>query len=131
MTGRVEDLEPDLAEPDLAALGQLDRRHRRRDLEWRPQRLRVGQPLAIERVDRDVGAGVGGHRGVVADVIPVAMGRDDELERPAALGQLVRDPGERRDRRVDRDGLAARSSAMSWTFVAIGPTVRVRIRIDP
>ena len=38
--GRVEDAQADLAEPDLAALGQLDRRHGRRDLERRAERLR-------------------------------------------------------------------------------------------
>ena len=50
--------------------------------------------------------GVIGHGLVVADVIPVAVGRDDELERPVARGQLVRDPGERRRRGVDGDRLA-------------------------
>ena len=37
--GRVQDPEPDLAEPDQPALGQLDGRHRRHDLERRPDRL--------------------------------------------------------------------------------------------
>ena len=63
----------DLAEPDLAALGELDRRHRRRDLERRPQRLRVGEPVRVERVDGDRGAGVRRHLGVGADVVPVAV----------------------------------------------------------
>ena len=73
VAGRVEDAQADLAEADDAALGQLDGRDRRRDVERRPQRLRVGQPLAVERVDGDVGAGVRGDRGVVADVVPVAV----------------------------------------------------------
>ena len=58
-------------------------------------------------MDGDLRAGVGRHGGVVADVIPMAVGRDDQLERPVARRELVGDPGERRDRRVDRDRLAA------------------------
>ena len=76
------------------------------DLERRPHRLRVGQSLAVERMDRDLRAGVFGDRGVVADVIPVPVGRDDELERPVAGGQLIGDPGQRRRRGVDRDRFA-------------------------
>ena len=38
---RVEDAQPDLAEPDDATLGQLDGGHGRRDVERRGQRLRV------------------------------------------------------------------------------------------
>jgi hypothetical protein len=57
-------------------------------------------------MNRDIRPGRGGNRGVVADVIPVAVRRDDELQRPGAGGQLVGDPGERRRRRVDRDRLS-------------------------
>ena len=38
--GRVEDAQPDRPEPDRAALGQLDGRHRRRDLEGRERAAR-------------------------------------------------------------------------------------------
>ena len=96
----------EVAEADDAAFGQVHGRHRRHDLERRPQRLRVGQPLAIEGVDGDVGAGVLRDRRVVADVVPVAVRGHDELEGPVAGGELVGDPGERRRRRVDGDGLA-------------------------
>ena len=67
----------------------------------------MDQPLAVEGVDGDLGAGVLGHGGVVADVVPVAVGRHDQLERPAPCGELGADPGQRRDRRVDRDRLPA------------------------
>ena len=60
----------------------------------------------VERMDRDVRAGVLGDGGVVADVVPVAVRRHDELERPVARGQLVGDPGEARGRGVDGDRLA-------------------------
>ena len=56
-------------------------------------------------MDRDVRAGVRGDRGVVADVVPVAVRGHDQLEGPAALGQLAGDPGQRRGRGVDGDGL--------------------------
>jgi hypothetical protein len=91
---------------DRAALGELDGRHRWRDLERGKKRLWVLEPVAIERMDRDVRAGRGGNRGVIADVIPMAVRRDDELQRPVAGGQLVGDPGKRRRRRVDRDRLS-------------------------
>ena len=64
------------------------------------------EPVPVGRMDGDVGSGVGGDGGVVADVVPVAVGRHDQLERPASLGQLAGDPVERRDGRVDRDRLA-------------------------
>ena len=105
MAGGVEDAQPDLAEPDDATLGELDRRDRRRDLERSEERLRPLQPLTIEGMDRDVRAGVRRDRRVVTDVVPVAVGRHDELEGPAALGQLALDPGQRRRRGVDRDRL--------------------------
>ena len=90
----------------MAALGQRDGRDRRRDVERRVERLRIGQALAVEGMDGDLRAGVFGDRGVVTDVVPVAVGRDDELEGPVARGQLVGDPGEGRDRGVDGDRLA-------------------------
>jgi len=40
----------------------------------------AAQPFTIEGMDRDVCAGVRGDRGVVADVVPVAMRGHDELE---------------------------------------------------
>jgi len=46
-----------------------------------------------------------GDRRVVTDVIPVAVGRDDELERPTPVPEFVGDPGEARRRRIDRDRL--------------------------
>ncbi len=117
MARGVEDIQPDRAEPDLAALGELDCRHRGRDLERRPHRLRVGEAVRVERMDGDPGAGVGGDRSVVADVIPMAVGRDDELERPLAGRELIGDPGQARDRGVDRDRL---------TCPGIGEDVHVR-----
>ena len=106
---RVEDLEPDRPEPDLAALGELHRRERGHDLErWREQRRRRLEVVAVVRMDRDVGAGVFGNRRVVADVIPVTVGADDQLERPAAFRERIGDPGEGRRRGVDGDRLARR-----------------------
>ena len=102
----MEDAQPDLAEAHLATLGEVHRGDGRHDVERGPQRLRVAQPIGVERMDRDVGAGVRGDRGVVADVVPVPVGADDELQRPVAGGQLVGDPGQRRRRGVDGDGLA-------------------------
>ena len=108
---RVEDAQPDLPEPDLAALGELDGGHGRRDLERRVQRLRVRQPVRVERVDRDRGAGVLGDRGVRARVVPVPVRAHDELEGPVPLRERIRDPGQARDRGVDRDRLARRRVA--------------------
>ncbi len=107
--GRVEHLQADLAETDLAALRQLDGRHRGHDLERRrDHRARRLEVVAIGGVDRDLRTGVLGHGRVVPDVVPVAMGADDELEGPAALLEGAGDPGERRRRGVDGDGLARR-----------------------
>ena len=105
VTWRVEHAQPDLPEPNLAALSQLDSWHRRRNLERRPDRLGIRQPVPVERMDGDRRARVLRDRRVVADVIPVAVGRHDELERPRSRRQLVRDPGETRRRGVDRDRL--------------------------
>ena len=93
---RVQDLEVDGAEGDAPAFRQLDGRHAGHDGERRVERLRVLQAVAVEGVDGDRRAGRRGDRGVVADVVPVAMGRDDELERPAARGQPLGDPGRAR-----------------------------------
>src|SRR4249920_947785 len=62
--------------------------------------------MPIERMDGDLRTRVLNDRGVVADVVPVTMRGDDELQRPVARCQLVGDPGERRDRGVDGDRLA-------------------------
>ena len=43
--------------------------------------------------------------GVVADVVPMAVGAHDEAQVPALVGQLLRHPAHRRRGRVDRDGL--------------------------
>ena len=43
---------------------------------------------------------------VLARVVPVAVRRDDEGQPPAARLELAGDPGQARDRRVDRDRLA-------------------------
>jgi hypothetical protein len=102
----MQDPEADLAETDLASLGQLDRGDRGWDLERRKERLWVLEPVAVERMNGDLGARMPGYRGVVADVIPVAVGRDDELQGPVAGGQLIDDPRQRRGRRVDRDRFA-------------------------
>ena len=56
-------------------------------------------------MDRDVRAGVVRDAGVVADVVPVPMGRDDELQRPFARGKLLGDPLQARNGGVDRDRL--------------------------
>jgi hypothetical protein len=102
----MQDPEADLAETDLASLRQLDRGDRGWDLERRKERLWVLEPVAVERMNGDIGARMPRDRGIVADVIPVAVGRDDELQDPVAGGQLVDDPRQRRGRRVDRDGFA-------------------------
>ena len=106
--GRVEDLEAERAEPD----------RRRPRPARRPARTAGSRTARTAVAGRRAGrgraggprwrAGVRRQRGVVADVVPVAVGRDDQLERPAALGQLGGDPGQRRDRGVDRDRLARR-----------------------
>ena len=41
-------------------------------------------------MDRDVRACVLGDSGVVADVVPVSMARNDQLQGPAAFGERVR-----------------------------------------
>ena len=87
---RVEHAQADVAEPDEAALRQLDGRDGRDDLERRPERPRIRQPLTIQGMDGDLGSGVLGGRRVIPDVIPVPVGRDDELERPVARSQLDR-----------------------------------------
>jgi hypothetical protein len=106
MTRRVQDAQADLTEADLATLGELHRGHRWRDLERCEERLRVLQTITIEGMDRDIGARMCRHGSVVADVIPMAMRRDDELQGPVASDKLVGDPRQRRCRRVDRDRLA-------------------------
>ncbi len=103
---RVQHTQADLAEADQAAFHQVHRGDRGRDVERGEQRLGVGQSTPIERVDRDVRTRVARDRGVVADVIPVAVRGQDELQRPVARRQLVGDPRERRDRGVDGDRLA-------------------------
>ena len=40
-------------------------------------------------MDRDRRAGVLGERGILPEVVPVAVGGHEELERPAALGKLI------------------------------------------
>jgi hypothetical protein len=102
----VQDTQADLTEANLATLCELDRGHRWRDRERCEERLRVLQTITIEGMDRDIGARMYRHGGVVADVIPVAMRRDDELQGPVASGQLVGDPSQGRCRRVDRNRLA-------------------------
>jgi hypothetical protein len=106
MTRRVQDTQADLTEANLATLCELDRGHRWRDRERCEERLRVLQTITIEGMDRDIGAGMCRYGGVVADVVPVAMRRDDELQGPVASDKLVGDPGQGRCRRVDRDRLA-------------------------
>ena len=128
---RVQDPQAEVAEPDDAALGQVHGRHRRHDLERRPDRLRVRQPITIEGVDGDLGARVLGDDRVVADVVPVPVRGDDELQGPcrAASSSAIQ----------ASDGVAVsmamasrlRSSARMWTFVAIGPTTRCRRSIRP
>jgi hypothetical protein len=102
----VQDAEADLAETDLATLRQIHRGDRGRDLERCKERLWVLEPVAVERMNGDIGARMPRDRGIVADVIPVAVGRDDELQGPVAGGQLIDDPRQRRGRRVDRDRFA-------------------------
>src|SRR4051812_6621807 len=57
-------------------------------------------------MDRDVGPRVIGDGLVVADVVPVAVRRYDQLERPVTRGEFVSDPGEGRRGCVDGDRLA-------------------------
>jgi len=102
----MEDVKPEVTEPDDPALGELDGRDRRRDLERGPKRLRLRQPLTVRRVDGDRRTGVLGDRRVVADVVPVAVRRDDQLQRPATGLELAADPGQRGNRGIDRDRLS-------------------------
>lgn len=64
--------------------------------------------MAIEQVRRNLRARQIGDRGVIADVIPVAVRRDDQLERPSALGEGRGQPIDAWRGRVDRDGLTRR-----------------------
>ncbi len=107
VAGRVEHVETQLPEPDHAALGKLDGRHGRRDVERGDAPVRMFEAHPVQGVNGDLGAGVGRQRGVVADMVPVAVGRDDEPQRPAARVQLAPDDVQRRDRRVDGDRLTA------------------------
>jgi hypothetical protein len=64
------------------------------------------EPLTIEWMRGDIGTGVLRYSGVVADVIPVAVARHDELQRPLTRRELIGDPAQARHRGVDRDRLA-------------------------
>ena len=108
VSGRVQDAKADVAEPDLAPLGELHGRHRRDDRERGVERPRVLEAVAVGRMDGDGRTGVLGHRGVVPDVIPVPVRADDQLQGPVPLFQRSGDPGQRRGRRVDGDRLARR-----------------------
>jgi hypothetical protein len=108
----VEDLEVDLAELDPAALGQVHRRDTGRDGKRREQWLRVDEHFAIERVNGDAGffAGLaivrpGLHSRIVAHVVPVAVSGHDQFQLPAVLLEDAAQPGNRGNRRVDRDCL--------------------------
>ena len=70
----MEHAQPKFTEADLAALGQLDRRDRRRDFERGEQRLWVLEARPIERMDGDVGACVSRDRGLEQ----AALGVDSE-----------------------------------------------------
>ena len=125
VAGRVQDPQPDGPEPDLAALGELDGGHRRRDLERRPQRL-AGRSAGRHRAD--------GRR----------SGRPC-ARRPAALSPMwsqwpwvqtislsVQSRASSSPATHSSDGIAVSiamasrvaSSARTWTFVASGPTTR-------
>ena len=90
----MEHLEADLPEPDLPTFRQVHGGHGRDDLKRRPEGFRVGQAVAVQRMDGDLGAGMLGHGRVVADVIPVTMTGDDQLQRPVALSEFLGDPGQ-------------------------------------
>ena len=100
---------------DAAALRELDRRNAGRDRERRIERLRIDQPVPVGTVGGDLRAGLVRRalprprleRGILARVVPVAVGRDDEDQSPRAAGQLVDDPGQAGDRAVDDDRLAS------------------------
>jgi len=82
-TRRVDDRQPDLAEadspPSASSTAGTDGGSRRA-----PERLWVDEPVAIERVNRDLGAGLGRDRGNCRRCDPSGRGRDDELQRPVA-----------------------------------------------
>ena len=86
VAGRVQHVQGDAAEADLAAFGQVDggnagdQRERGRD-----GRTGMFQAVPVRDVDGQLGAGRLDHGRVVADVIPVPVRAHDQLERPAAL----------------------------------------------
>ncbi len=96
VTGRVQDDQVDLTEPDVRTLGEVQGGHAGRDGEGRGHGVRVLQPVAVRAVHGQRGArGDDGLR-VVADVVPVAMGADDESQRPALIRELLRQPADAR-----------------------------------
>jgi hypothetical protein len=70
----------------------------------------VDEHLAVERMNGNAGfvawlaiVRPGLHGRVVAHVVPVAVSGHDELQLPAALLEEAAQPGNRGNRRVDRD----------------------------
>ena len=132
VAGRVEDREADLAEPDLAALREVDRGDAGRDLERRPERLRVREPVGVQRVDRDRGAGVRRRRAAFSpkwSQWPWVVTMSFSVQPRSASSSEIQ----------ASDGIAVsiamasrvRASASRWTFVRAGPTTRVRRSNQP
>ena len=117
----VQDAQPDLAEPDLAALGQLHRRHRRDDLERGVQRLRRLEPVGVGGWTAISAPVCSADGGVVTHVVPVAVRVDDQLQGPVALRQGARDPVEARASRCrsrSPRGCAGRRGRRRWSRAA-------------
>ena len=89
VAGRVEHVEADIAEADPAALGELDGRNAGRDRERGEEGLRVGDPVPVGAMGRDLGAA----RAVAA--VLAAVGGDD----------VSRDGRPASPRRASRQGL--------------------------
>ena len=131
VAGGVQDLEVDVAEADR------DRpRPARRPARWAGWRtgrwstVGCSSPWRSSAWTAIVAPVASTDRRVVADVVPMAMGRDDELERPAPLGQ--RAPVSQATEGVAVSmAIASRlaSSPRTQTLVATGPTTRWRISI--
>ena len=118
----------DLAEPDLAALGQLHGRDRRRDLERGDRAARAGGAGGASAGWTAMSAPVcAATAAFVADVVPVAVRADDQPQGPRALGQRARDPLEaRRSRCRSRSPRAIARPRGRRRWSTSGPTTACR-----
>jgi len=106
VTGRVDDLQPDLARRDNVPVTDEDVRGRRGLCPEHGQDhgRRGGEHVGVPFVDDDLRPGPGLHVGIARDVVDVPVGVHDGADREAVLAGLGDDPVRLR-RGVDHEGL--------------------------